>query len=292
MKIVLSKLPKSGWWNKGVPKYLDNPAMQEGRVPNGILLGKERSALISAIKEEGHEVIELDFPKQLDNKNPNHDFVFIRDPFISNQNGKAIILRAGEPTRRIENKIAKELLEPLKLNICEMPNKSGWRADGGEFFYCANNKVLFSGLQRNTQKGVDYVAQELDVNEVVLLKGEGFHLDTFFTPALNKDGYIVALIICEKILDPQSKKDLLNYADTNNIPIFIIPENDALGTKTQTGRFAVNALPLPGILLRPNYFSNPAIDEQLSELGIKIKITPTSQFQLSGGSVHCVTNEL
>ena len=109
---------------------------------------------------------------------------------------------------------------------------------------------------------------------------------------MNKDGYIVALIICEKILDPQSKKDLLNYADTNNIPIFIIPENDALGTKTQTGRFAVNALPLPGILLRPNYFSNPAIDEQLSELGIKIKITPTSQFQLSGGSVHCVTNEL
>ena len=49
---------------------------------------------------------------------------------------------------------------------------------------------------------------------------------------------------------------------------------------------------LPGILLRPDYFSNPIIDEQLSELGIKTKITPTSQFQLSGGSVHCVTNEL
>ena len=31
MKIVLSKLPKSGWWNKGVPKYPDNPAMKEGR---------------------------------------------------------------------------------------------------------------------------------------------------------------------------------------------------------------------------------------------------------------------
>ena len=53
--------------------------MQEGRVPNGILLGKERSALISAIKEEGHEIIELDFPKQLDSVNPSHDFVFIRD---------------------------------------------------------------------------------------------------------------------------------------------------------------------------------------------------------------------
>ena len=173
-----------------------------------------------------------------------------------------------------------------------MPNKSGWRADGGEFFYCANNRVLFSGLQRNTRRGVDFVAEELNVDEVVILKGEGFHLDTFFTPVLNKDGYIVALIICEKLLNPQSKKTLFDYADNSNVPIFNIPESDSLGTKAQTGRFAVNALPLPGILLRPDYFSNPIIDEQLSELGIKTKITPTSQFQLSGGSVHCVTNEL
>ena len=292
MKIVLSKLPESGWWKNGVPKYNDNPAMKQGEIPNMSLLVKERDYLIKAISEEGHEIIELDFPKQLDGKNPNHDFIFIRDPFISNQNGKVIILRAGEPARRTENEIVKKILEQLQVKISEMPNKSGWQADGGEFFYCANNKVLFSGLQRNTQKGVDFVAEELNVNEVVLLKGEGFHLDTFFTPALNKDGHIVALIICEKILDPQSKKSLFHYADGNNIHIFNIPENDALGTKRKTGKFAVNALPLPGILFRPDYFSNPDIDEKLNELGIKIKITPTSQFQLSGGSVHCVTNEL
>ena len=93
-------------------------------------------------------------------------------------------------------------------------------------------------------------------------------------------------------MNPQSKKTLFDYADNSNVPIFNIPEKDSLGTKTQTGRFAINALPLPGILLRPDYFSNPIIDEQLNELGIKTRITPTSQFQLSGGSVHCVTNEL
>ena len=136
MKIVLSKLPESGWWKSGVPQYKDNPAMKKGQIPINSLLIKERDALIKAIQKEGHELIELDFPKKLDGKNPKHDFVFIRDSFISNQNGKAIILRAGEPARRIENKIVKELLEPLQINICEMPNKSGWRADGGEFFYC------------------------------------------------------------------------------------------------------------------------------------------------------------
>ena len=183
MKIVLSKLPESGWWKNGVPKYNDNPAMKQGEIPNMNLLVKERDYLIKAISEEGHEIIELDFPKQLDGKNPNHDFIFIRDPFISNQDGKVIILRAGEPARRTENKIVKKILEQLQVNISEVPNKSGWKADGGEFFYCANNKVLFSGLQRNTQKGVDFVAEELNVDEVVLLKGKGFHLDTFFTPA-------------------------------------------------------------------------------------------------------------
>ena len=44
--------------------------------------------------------------------------------------------------------------------------------------------------------------------------------------------------------------------------------------------------------MRPDHFSNPIIDERLNELGISVKITPTSQYQLSGGSVHCVTNEL
>ena len=292
MKIVLSKLPKSGWWNRGVPKYFDNPAMKKGRVPNNILLDKERKALISAIKEEGHEIIELDFPKQLDSVNPCHDFVFIRDPYISNQNGKVIILRAGEPKRRIENRIVITLLEQLNVKICEMPDKSGLRADGGEFFYCAKDKILFSGLQRNSQQGVDFVAEKLNVNKVVLLKGTGFHLDTFFTPVLNKDGFIAALIICIKTLEHMSRKVLYQFADQNNIPVFNIPEHDTLGTEKQTGKFAVNALPLPGVILKPDYFSNPIIYEQLGDLGIKIKISYTSQFQLSGGSVHCVTNEL
>ena len=173
-----------------------------------------------------------------------------------------------------------------------MPDRPGWRADGGEFFYCAKNKILFSGLKRNSQKGVDFVAEELDVDKVVLLKGTGFHLDTFFTPVLNKDGYIAAFIICKKALEPLSKKVLYRFADQNNIPVFNIPERDALGTEKQIGKFAVNALPLPGVLLKPDYFSNPIIDEQLGDLGIKIKVSHASQFQLSGGSVHCVTNEL
>tara|TARA_B100000287_G_scaffold185553_1_gene175450 strand:+ start:342 stop:1220 length:879 start_codon:yes stop_codon:yes gene_type:complete len=292
MQILISKLPSSGWWQNGIPKYDDNPAMVEGAVPDLKILHKERSNLISIIKENGYEIIEIDFPEELDGKNPKHDFVFIRDPFISDQNGTAIILRAGEKSRRIENHSIKTSLENLGMKIKEIPDLPGVRADGGEFYFCAKEKILFSGMQRNTEAGAHYVAEALNVNKMIELKGRGYHLDTFFSPCLDIDGKIVALIVCESILNDSSKKTLYDFANTKNIPVFDIPENDAIGTSKKLGSFAANALPLPGVLIRPDYFSDPSIDKKLEDIGIKIIVASTSQFQLSGGSVHCITNEL
>ena len=42
MKIVISKLPKSGWWQNGIPKYDDKPAMVEGAIPDLNVVEKER----------------------------------------------------------------------------------------------------------------------------------------------------------------------------------------------------------------------------------------------------------
>ena len=49
MKIILSKLPRSGWWANGIPKYEDNPAMIEGAIPDIEILNKERKNLITSI---------------------------------------------------------------------------------------------------------------------------------------------------------------------------------------------------------------------------------------------------
>ena len=158
MKIALSKLPKSGWWQSGIPKYDDNPAMIEGAIPNLNIVENERKELISAIKSTGIKILEFDFPDELDQDEPRHDFIFIRDPFISDQNGTAVILRAGEPFRRKENKVVKTYLESIGMDIIELPDQKGIRADGGEFYFCAKDNVLFSGLQRNTRLGADHVA--------------------------------------------------------------------------------------------------------------------------------------
>ena len=292
MKIVLSKLPSSGWWANGIPKYKDNPAMVEGAIPDIELLNKERKNLITSVVSTGIEVVELDFPDELDQYERKHDFVFIRDPFISDQNGLAIILRAGEPQRRIENRLVRRCLEHLELEIVEMPDKAGMRADGGEFYFCKKNNVLFSGLKRNTNRGVEFVAERLNVNELVILEGEGFHLDTFFTPVLNKSGCICSVVACTALMTTKSKNALYKFADDLDIPVFEIPPNDAIGTKSKVGSFATNALPLPGALIHPSPFSNPDIDKRIMKMGVDVVINPTSQFQLSGGSVHCLTNEL
>ena len=132
----------------------------------------------------------------------------------------------------------------------------------------------------------------LNVKKLLILDGLGYHLDTFFTPAYNSEGFLVALIVCTKILSNQSKKDLYKFADNEDVPIYDVPQNDAIGTKNKLGNFSVNALPLPGVLIRPHKFTDPTIDEKLSKIGVKCIITPTTQFELSGGSIHCVTNEL
>ena len=292
MNILITKLPNSGWWASGIPKYKDNPAMVEGAIPDMELLLRERQNIISSVTDAGQKITELDFPTDLDGNEPKHDFVFIRDPFISNQNGTIVILRAGEPQRRIENKVVKRCLEPLEMQMVEMPDQSSLRADGGEFYFCARESILFSGMQRNTIEGANFVADAMNVNEMVILEGKGYHLDTFFTPVINENGNISSLVACTEVITNESKTKLYQFADGKNIPIFEIPPNDAIGTKRKIGTFAANALPLPGVLIRPNHFSDPSIDERLADMGINIVISPTSQFQLSGGSVHCITNEL
>ena len=292
MKILISKLPKSGWWNSGIPNYKDNPAMKKGVVPDFNTLNMEREHLIKVLRLEKYEVLEIEFPKELDSTNPKHDFIFVRDQFISDINNTVVILRAGEKLRRIENIVMKKILKKYNYNIIEMPNLKGMKADGGEFYFCNKESILFSGVQRNSKLGIDFVSKSIKAKELIILNGKGFHLDTFFAPVLNESNILCAVIACCSVLTNQSQKLLKSFCYDRKIPLFDIPEDDAIGTKKKVGSFAVNSLSLPGLLIGPSKFSNPEIDLKLKDLGVKRIISPASQYQLSGGSIHCITNQL
>ena len=93
MKVAISKLPKNPWWGTGIISYKDNPAMRDGIIPDQSLLVQERENLIDTLKNNNIEVIQFSFPEELENKKYGHDFVFIRDAFISDLNKNVLLLK-------------------------------------------------------------------------------------------------------------------------------------------------------------------------------------------------------
>ena len=292
MKIAISSLPKKPWWSDGIIGYKDNPFMKNGTVPNQNLLIKERLNLIATLKKNKIEVIEFPFPKILEESKFGHDYVFMRDSFISDLNGNVLMLKFAEKKREAETEIVANELEKLNFNLKELPTEKNILAEGGEFYFCPKDKLLFSGINRNTIAGAEYVASFLNANELILIDTPSFHLDTVFTTVFDKQGALSAMIVCEELITKDSFKNLEKISIKLNVPIITIPAKDSIGTDDYLGSLAVNSFCAPGLLISSSHYSDFSVGKKLEILGVKTEVCPVSQFQLSGGSVHCLTNEL
>ena len=292
MKIAISKLPNNPWWGTGVISYKDNPVMRDRVIPDQDLLIRERLNLINTMKNNKLDVVEFSFPKELENNKYGHDYVFIRDTFISDLNGNALLLKFSQKNRNAESQIISGYLEKLDFNIKELPNKKNMFAEGGEFYYCPKENLLFSGVTRNSISGAEEVASFLQVNELIIVETKAFHLDTVFTTVFDHDGSLCAVIVCKKLISKNSMERLDEFARSTNIKIFNIPAHDAIGSSKNIGSLAVNNLSVPGLLISSSRFSNSSVIEELDSMNIKMEVSQVSQFQLSGGSIHCLTNEL
>lgn len=292
MKIAISRLPKNRWWGNGIISYKDNPVMKNGIIPNQDLLNDERTKLINTIKNNKLDVIEFPFPNELENTKFGHDFVFIRDAFISDLNGNVLLLRFSQKNRESESKIIADYLEKLGYKITELPNNKNIFAEGGEFYFCPKDKLLFSGVNRNSIKGAEEVASFLNVKELIIIDSKAFHLDTVFTTVLDESGNLCAIIVCKELISKKSLNRLKNFANETEKKIFYIPSHDAIGTNNNIGSLAVNNLSTAGLLISSYSYSDTTLKKELIKMKIKLEISPVTQFQLSGGSIHCLTNEL
>ena len=292
MKVAISKLPKKPWWGTGIIGYKDNPAMRHGIIPDQNLLFKERENLINTLENNNIEVIQFSFPEELENKRYGHDFVFLRDAFISDLNMNVLLLKFSQKNRYAELKKISDYLEKLNYNITEIPNRKNVFAEGGEFYYCPKDKVLFSGLKRNSISGAEEVASFLNVNKLILIKTKAFHLDTVFTTIMDRHGRLCAVIVCKDLISKDSFDLLIQFSRSNSIDIINIPPVDSIGIKNNIGSLAVNNFSAPGLLISSCEFSEPTVSKYLNSKKIKMETTPVTQFQLSGGSIHCLTNEL
>jgi len=292
MKIAISKLPSLPWWGNGIIGYKDNPAMKNGFIPNQKILENERKNLINTLKKNNLEIVEFNFPKKLENARYGHDFVFIRDGFISNLKGKMLLLNFSQVNRTQEIEFIANSLEKFNYKIEQMSGKRNSFAEGGEFHYCPKEKILFSGISRNSILGAEEVASFLNINKLVIIETKAFHLDTIFTTIFDKNGNLSALAIVKDLITKNSMTNLKKLANTYNLKILQASESDSIGSNELLGNFAINTFSAPGLIISSNYFSDPKIKNELNKLEIKHEVIPVSQYQLSGGSVHCLTNEL
>ena len=295
MKILISHLPKHDWWGHGTPIYKNNPAMKQGMIPNQELVEIEMYMMTKLFNRLPVELIEVDFPSFLDQQNSDkrkHDFVFVRDLFVSNQQGKVIISKFSEEARQVESDIMEIMLNSMGYQTTRIPDSINAKAEGGEFYYCSDQKILFSGACRNNTKGAEWVAQEFDVNELIIMKSDVFHLDTLFTPVINKNNQLAALIACTSLMEKESVNNLKSFAKRLSIDLVEVEPEDSIGTDEKLGEFAVNCCPLPGYLIGPTRFRSLKVNQVLKEVNVMHITIPTTQFRLSGGSVHCLTNEL
>lgn len=295
MKIIISSLPNNSWWGNGTPQYEDNPAMVEGAIPNQQLLESEWDNLYQILTKKSDTFNIIPFPPILDginSENWKHDFVFVRDLFVSNQKDEVVVARFREKERQAEEEIIAEWLNKNNIISHILPDDKEYFVEGGEFYFCPNENILFAGNSRNNHAGNTKTAELLNIHELVELTSNAFHLDTIFTPVFNKDNDICLIIVCTKLLDANSLRRLKDFTNKLGIQLLDIPQEEAIGSGTQLGSFAVNCLPLPGILLGSSPFVSKAVNLALAEHNITHTIVPLTQFRQSGGSVHCSTNEL
>ena len=97
-----------------------------------------------------------------------------------------------------------DYLEKLDYRISELSSNNNVFAEGGEFYYCPNDKLLFSGANRTSIKGADEVASFLNVNELIIIESQAFHLDTVFTTVLDSTGNLCAVIVCKELISKKS----------------------------------------------------------------------------------------
>lgn len=287
MKISLTSLPKYPWWGTGTPAYENNLAMKMGALPHQQTVEKEHAQALKILQE--HAVVEVfPFPSALDaNGLYKHDFVFTRDGFISNQAGDMVISNFSEKARQAE-------AEQMALYLQEKGYKlhrlsEGAYAEGGEFYFCFKDDLLFAGICRNNIHGISETARLLRIKDIQLIESDSFHLDTVFTLLLDKTGSLRGIIVCLELI--KNSKSVEQFARKRSLELIDISVIDTIAADGQ-GKISVNCLPLPGLLIGGDKFVTPGAEQRIKKLGIEHVITPVSQYKLSGGGIHCLANEL
>ncbi len=288
MHILISELPHSDWWGKGMPQYKNNWLMAQKNIPRPEIVRDAHARLVRALTDVVPLTI-IPFPSEFDTPEKYiHDFVFVRDSFIFIGNRTIVISNYSERGRQEEAIFMRQYLGSHDFRILRLSEDA--HAEGGEFSILHYERIMFAGLNRNNMDGVTQVARHAGIENVCIVKTRAFHLDTNFTVLLDGNGRCAAVLA---VLDAiENASEVVQFCRNHHIPLIEIDVVDGMGDPENPGSLAANSLGIPGVLVGCAHFTTPGVEEKISALGINHIVVPLYDLKFTGGSVHCLTNEL
>jgi len=287
IKISVSSLPKNGWWNNGIVAYHDNDMMSNGAIPNQELLKKEHQNLIGILQKHSLETIIIPFKSELET-NKKYDFVFMRDHFLCNANKDIVICNMKLSERMNEGEYVISTLKDLQYKVSFLDDNC--IAEGGEFFFLPKENILLAGQCRNNLRGAEQMAEKLKVSNLHIINSSGYHLDTSISPIFNDEYDCIGLICAREVFSDNEINNLRSICRSNQWELIEIEHQDI--DSSLSFRTAMNGLTLPGLFIGSKNFNQKQISDFALSNNIIFDSASVSQFNLSGGSVHCLTNEL
>jgi len=295
---IISEPPQTPWWGHGIIPMEGNHAMElnANKKPDDAALRSELAACRQLYETSDVRYLLKPFSPLLDVLY-RHDGVFCTDGIVSTR-GKDGLPRAFKSnfSARFRQPEAESLERFMRLqSIQTMTLESNQKLEGGDVHYTPYDHLYIGGLFRANEKGHQAVIEQSDVADAVLLKTEGFHVDTVLVPALGTRGNLKAVIACREAIEPQSWDKLHTFTGRNGVELIEIHPIDSIGKKENKwadGQYAVNCMPLPGVLLGNGQFQTPGVEDRLKELGIEHQWSPMPECAKSGGALHCLTQQI
>ena len=288
IKIALSALPKNDWWGSGIVAYPDNDMMVDGAQPNQSVLEHEYRELVTLIEHVGLETVTVPFSDALETEEK-FDFIFMRDHFLCNKNKTIVMCNMRLEERLDEGKFVIEKMQQSGYRISYLPTQD-CLAEGGEFFYLPKENILLAGLCRNNLKGAESMAELMEVDQLHIIQSDGYHLDTAICPIFNDKYDCIGINCAREVFDDKNYNTLRDICKKHSWELLDIENQDM--KKSLIARSAMNCLTLPGLLIGTSPINNKNVIDFTHQNNIQMHVANVSQFNLSGGSVHCLTNEL
>ena len=288
IKIALSALPKKDWWGSGIVAYQDNDMMVDGATPKQTILENEYHQLVDMIRSVGLETTIVPFSDVLE-KEEKFDFIFMRDHFLCNTDKNIVMCNMRLEERLNEGNFVVETMEKSGYMVSYLPNQD-CLAEGGEFFYLPKENILLAGLCRNNLKGAESMAALMGVDQLHIIESSGYHLDTAICPIFNNEYDCIGINCAKEVFDDKNYKVLKNLCSKHGWELIDIENYNQ--KQSLEARAAMNALTLPGILISGAPILSKKVKDFTAANNIQMYISSVSQFKLSGGSIHCLTNEL